>query len=225
MKVSVIVPVYNTDRYVAESIDSVLTQTRPADEVIVVDDGSTDRTPAILAGFGSRIIALRQEHLGVSAALNTGLARATGDYLAFNDADDVWMPEKLEQQCERLSKDPDLEAVFCQVRQFVSPDWQAEGSDLTERPHDQAGVIRQAMLIRRDAFDRVGPFDASVRVEFIDWFGRAQVLGLRICSLPEMLLLRRIHATNSGRLHARELREDSVHTLKRMLDLRRRGRV
>jgi glycosyltransferase involved in cell wall biosynthesis len=220
MRVSVIIPVHNTERYVAESIDSVLAQRRPADEVIVVDDGSTDRTPAVLAQFGSRITVLRQRHLGVSAALNAGLARATGDHLAFNDADDLWLPDKLTLQCELLAGEPGLEAAFGMVKQFVSPDWDG-GRDIAVPDHDQAGTSRPTMLIRRDAFDRIGLFDTSVQVEFIDWFARAQLQGLRTELVPQVLLLRRLHATNSGRLHGASHRRQNLQVLKRMLDARR----
>jgi len=223
MNVSVIIPVRNTERDVAESIDSVLAQTRPPDEVIVVDDGSTDRTPAILEGFGSHIVVLRQEQSGPSCAVNTGVARATGDLLAFNDADDLWVPEKLKLQCDLLSKEPEIEAVFSTVRQFISPDWDHGGHAPNQPHHGQAGVARPAMLIRRSSFDRIGLFDASLRIaDFIDWYGRAQVQGLRTHILSDVLLLRRIHATNTGRIHGDAQRQENLHALKRLLDTRRR---
>jgi glycosyltransferase involved in cell wall biosynthesis len=220
MKISVIIPVYNTERYVAESVDSVLAQTRPADEVIVVDDGSTDGTLCVLQQFGPRITVLQQEHRGVSAALNRGLAYATGNHLAFNDADDLWLPQKLELQCELLAREPTTEAVFSMVRQFVSPDWDG-GRNVAAPPPEQAGTIRTTMLIRRASFDRIGEFDTSVQVEFIDWYARAQVQGLKTQIVPQVLFLRRLHATNSGRLHGESHRRQNLQVLKRMLDARR----
>lgn len=223
MKISVVIPVYNTERYVAEAIDSVLAQTRPPHEIILVDDGSTDRTPAVLASFASRIVVVRQQQSGQTVALNAGIARATGDYLAFNDADDLWLPEKLAQQCALLAREPELDAVFGTVRQFISPDWlEAELSPGAEY-HDQPGVCRGAMLIRRSAFDRIGPFDPSLRlVDFLDWYGRAVAQGLRVHMLPDVVLQRRIHASNMGRRHRDAQRSEDLLVLKRMLDMRRR---
>ena len=224
MKISVVIPVYNTERYVAELIDSVLAQTRPPDEVIVVDDGSTDGTPAALKSFGTRIITLRQEQAGPSSALNTGIARATGNHLAFNDADDTWLPEKLRLQCDFLSEEPEIEAVFGMARQFISPDWHDGGGRPGEVAADQLGISRLTMLIRRNAFERIGLFDQSLRfIDFLDWYGRAQVQGLRTHMLPDILGLRRLHANNTGRVHGHAQRQENVLALKRMLDLRRRG--
>jgi glycosyltransferase involved in cell wall biosynthesis len=223
MRISVVIPVYNTERYVAEAIDSVLSQTRAPDEVIVVDDGSTDRTPAILESFASRIIVLRQEHCGPATTLNTGLARVTGDHLAFHDADDIWLPGKLKLQCDLLSTAPEIEAVFGMVRQFISPDWddRARHGELTQ---DFVGTVRPAMLIRRGAFERIGGFDPSLRViDFVDWYGRAQVQGLKTHVLPDVLMLRRLHATNTGRIHGDAQRQENMIALKRMLDMRRRA--
>ena len=220
MKVSVVIPVYNTERYVAASIESVLAQSRPADEIIVVDDGSTDLTPEILHGFGARIIVLRQAQSGPAVALNAGIARATGDLLAFQDADDLWSANKLQLQCELLSREPDVEAVFGMVRQFVSPDF-GGGEGLED--HEQPGFHKAAMLIRRPAFDRIGPFDGTLRhIEFVDWYGRATVQGLRSRMLPEVLVLRRIHADNNGRRNRDGQRNEDLLALKRVLDMRRR---
>jgi glycosyltransferase involved in cell wall biosynthesis len=222
MRVSVIIPVHNTERYVGEAIDSVLSQSRPPDEVIVVDDGSTDRTPAILNAMGGRITVLRQRQSGSAAALNAGIARATGDHLAFNDADDIWLPDKLKLQCNLLSKEPEIEAIFGMVRQFISPDWN-HGNDVPgDPPPDQLGVSKVTMVIRRDRFERIGMFDPSMRyIEFMEWYARAKVHELRTHMISEVLVLRRIHATNTGRVHADAQRQENLRALKRMLDLRR----
>jgi glycosyltransferase involved in cell wall biosynthesis len=224
MKISVVIPVYNTERYIAEAIDSVLAQSRPPDEIIVVDDGSTDRTLAILAQFVPRIVVVRQAHSGPAIALNRGIMRATGDYLAFNDADDIWLPEKLLQQCALMSNEPEIDAVFGAVRQFISADWMNQEGDIADGNNDQPGVCRAAMLIRRRAFDWIGPFDQAFRfVDFIDWYGRANALGLRVRMVPDVVVLRRIHATNTGRTHREAQRNEDLLALKRLLDMRRRG--
>ncbi len=93
--VAVIIPTYNRGHCVGEAIESVLDQTVPADEIIVVDDGSTDNTPEVLAGFGDRIIVISQVNRGVSAARNAGIARATSEWITFLDSDDVWYPNRI----------------------------------------------------------------------------------------------------------------------------------
>lgn len=111
--VSVIIPAYNHAEFLREAVDSALQQTVPPAQVIVVDDGSTDETPRILAAYGGRIRAIRQPNQGAGAARNAGLAEATGDYVAFLDSDDVWHPRKLERQLARFDADPDLGLVHC----------------------------------------------------------------------------------------------------------------
>lgn len=95
MRISTVITAYNTERYIASTIESVLRQTRPSDEIIVVDDGSTDGTPDILRGFGARLQVISQQNGGPSRSLNVAVAASTGDALAFLDGDDLWLPEKL----------------------------------------------------------------------------------------------------------------------------------
>ena len=103
--VSVVMAAYNYAPYISEAIESVLAQTRPPLDVIVVDDGSTDATPEVLAAFGDRIRVLRQTNQGASAARNRGIEAARGEYIAFIDADDVWKPRKLELQMALFDAD------------------------------------------------------------------------------------------------------------------------
>ena len=111
--VSVVIPVHNGERYLAEAIESALSQIYPAIEVIVVDDGSTDGTPAVIEGFGTSVQSLRQENAGVSNARNAGIAIARGDLIALLDADDVWLPDKIERQVGALRAHPRAGLVFC----------------------------------------------------------------------------------------------------------------
>ena len=108
MKISVVIPAYNAEQHIGRAIDSVLAQTRPADEIIVIDDGSTDATAEVIRSFGDRVTLIQQKNAGVSVARNTGIEAATGDWIAFLDADDEWLPEKLKRQAEHLSRNPDL---------------------------------------------------------------------------------------------------------------------
>lgn len=112
MKISAVIPAYNAEKHIARAIKSVLQQTRPADEIIVVDDGSADKTAEIVRGFGNKVILIEQKNAGVSVARNAGINAATGDWFAFLDADDEWLPEKLHRQSEHLSQNPGLKWTF-----------------------------------------------------------------------------------------------------------------
>ncbi len=108
IQVSVVIPSYNSDKYISRAIDSVLTQTRPPEEIIVVDDGSTDQTAQVVSLYGGRIEYIWQENAGSSVARNTGIEAARGKWIAFLDADDEWLPERLEEQFELLRRNHDL---------------------------------------------------------------------------------------------------------------------
>jgi glycosyltransferase involved in cell wall biosynthesis len=221
--VSVVIPVFNEERYVAAAISSVLDQTRPPDEVIVVDDGSADATPAVLASFGSRITVISQPNGGGADATNRGVAAASGDVLCFLDADDLWQPPKLATQMEWLSTHPETEAVFSHLRQFISEDLDQESAQrLVCPPSPQPGVSKSTMAIRREAFERVGAFDSGLRsVDFVDWFARALDHGLKMEILPDVMALRRLHTTNNGiRVRGSQMAEN-LTVLKRALDQRR----
>ena len=163
MRVSAIIAAYNAEAYIAEAVESVLGQTIPPDEVIVIDDGSTDGTRNVLDQFGDRITALNQSNSGQAVAVNSALATAQGDLIGFCDADDLWTPRKLELQLALLERQGDVEAVFGKVEQFVSPDVPDEQRErLKPAVAVMPGELKQCMLIRRAALDRAGPFDESL---------------------------------------------------------------
>jgi glycosyltransferase involved in cell wall biosynthesis len=223
MRISAIMTVYNTDGYVAAALDSVLSQTRPPDEVIVVDDGSTDGTPDVLRTYDTRVRIIRQDNFGAARALNVAIAAATGDAYAFLDADDLWLPEKQQIQCTALLADNNLEAVFGGVRQFVSPDLDAEAARQYVVSSDpQPGISKNTLLIRRDAFDRIGPFQEEFSaIEFFDWYARASALGLRSRMLSDVVALRRHHQGNTGRRLRSQQHSENLQAIKRALDMRR----
>jgi glycosyltransferase involved in cell wall biosynthesis len=108
VSVSVIIPAYNSEKFIRRAIDSVLAQTHPAEEIIVVDDGSTDSTGEIVQSYGPPVQYVRQDNAGPGAARNTGIRAAQGDWIAFLDSDDEWLPEKLQVQLDLLQRNPDL---------------------------------------------------------------------------------------------------------------------
>jgi glycosyltransferase involved in cell wall biosynthesis len=222
MRVTALIPAFNSEPYVADALESVLEQTRKIDEVIVINDGSTDRTANVLATFGDRIHVIEQENQGSPAALNAGLNVATGDLLCFLDADDVWSSTKTELQASLLAADPSLDAIFGMVRQFAHavPMSRAE---IPLRAHPpQPGISKNAMMIRRASFDRVGAFDATLPAsEFLQWYGRASMLPLRSRMLDEVVAFRRIHKTNIGRLMRTQQTREYLQSLKILLTRRR----
>ncbi|MES2460458.1 MAG: glycosyltransferase [Armatimonadota bacterium] len=220
--VSVIIAVYNGERYLAEAIESVLNQTRSVLEVIVVDDGSTDRSAAVAAGYGSAVRCFTRPHEGVSAALNFGVAQARGNLFAFLDADDLWHEDKIARQAAALRRPDAPDIVFAHAQPFVSPDVAASGESVSAAQDAAApGYLKGTMLLSRSTFARVGSFDTTRQLgDFIDWFLRAREAGLRSEMLPDVLLHRRIHGDNTG-IREKHLQSDYVKILKASLDRRR----
>ena len=170
--VSVIIPTYNRADLVGEAIESALRQTYPACEVIVVDDGSTDETPAVLARYGDAIRRVRTANRGCAAARNTGVGLARGDYLAFVDSDDLLMPDKLATQVPVLETHPEVGFVYGPILLF-GPELAGEVVDQPIRPDPEGSVAVEiflttrigfgSVLLRRSAVERVSGFDETLR--------------------------------------------------------------
>jgi glycosyltransferase involved in cell wall biosynthesis len=220
--VSVIIPVYNYDRYLGEAVESVLNQTYRNLEVIVVDDGSTDRSAEVAKSFAGRGVRYcHQVHAGIGPSRNKGVELARGEFIAFLDADDRWPLEKLERQLRTFEDDPELQMVFGQALQLQNgPAWEA-GINNKNPPGLVAGMVPGTMLIKGDAFARVGKFQDGLKVgEFIDWYARAVELKLRSLVMPDLFLWRRIHDSNQG-IRERQSVSDYARVLKAKLDRRR----
>lgn len=223
--VTCVIPVYNGERYLGEAIESVLGQTRPVDEIVVVDDGSTDGSSTVAEGYGDPVRCVRQENAGPAAASNRGIEAAGGEVIAFLDADDRWRPEKIERQLMRLETTPGLAAVFAHALNF----WEAELGEEAERFRGHRitlatpGYVRGTMLVRRSAFQAVGAFDPLLdHGEVQDWILRAREADLGIELLPDVLLDRRLHRGNRSRNLRQQSREEFLRLVKRNLD-RKRG--
>lgn len=220
--VSVIIPVYNAGKYVAEAIDSMLAQGVPV-EIIAVDDASTDDSLSILASYGKRIqVVTRAENGGIGAARNDGVRLARGEYIAFLDADDIWMPGKLAAQLTQLEADRSIGVSFAHLECFISSELAPHEAALRHCPKGpMPGYIAGAAVMRREVFQKVGEFDPRWKVgEFIDWLARAKAAGLVFDLLPDVFLRRRIHTTNTGVID-RDKRADYAHILKKALDAKR----
>jgi glycosyltransferase involved in cell wall biosynthesis len=213
--VSVVIPVRNGERFLAEAIESALGQSRPPREVIVVDDGSSDSTSEVAQAFAARVRHVPQPPLGVAAALNRGVGLARGDLLAFLDADDTWTHDKLELQLAALRERPRLDAVFGHLANV------GETGGIGDA---LAGWSRGTMLIHAEAFSHVGPFTQWRLGEFVEWYARAVDLGLELLMLPDVVLLRRVHDANVG-VQRRHERDEYARVLKAVLDRRRMERL
>jgi glycosyltransferase involved in cell wall biosynthesis len=219
--VSVVIPAFDAERYLREAIESVLAQTLAPAEVVVVDDGSADATAEVAAAFGPPVRCLRRDRAGVGAALNAGIHATRGELLAFLDADDYWLREKLELQVRALSVNPQLDFVLGHVSEFRSPDLSAaDGARLAPRPESMPAPSKGTMLIRREAFIRVGPFATDWTLgEFVDWYARAVDAGLEGEMLPDVVMMRRLHRANSG-IRDGGSRTDYVRVVRTILERR-----
>jgi glycosyltransferase involved in cell wall biosynthesis len=221
--VSVVIPVYNGERYLADAIRSVLDQRYRPLEVLVIDDGSTDGSGRVAREFGAAVQYHLRPHAGLAATRNHGTTLARGELLAFLDADDLWVEGKLARQVDALMAEPDLDGVFGRMEQFVSPELDpALQERLRPRTAELAALSPCTLLIRTTAYRRVGELDPRWKVgEFLDWLLKARELGLRTPMLDQLVLLRRIHSDNMG-LRERDARSDYARILQAALK-RRRG--
>lgn len=219
--VSVVIPTWNSASYLAEAISSVLGQTRPPTEVLVIDDGSHDDSPVIAASFGDPVRVVHQAHAGQGRARNHGAELAGGSWLAFLDADDLWLPHKLEVQLGVLSQRPETEIVFGRVEQFFSPELGRADEPTPLGGAEAAGLLPSSLCCRRDAFFRFGGFTEGLTMgETLNWYARAREHGAVIATVSDVVVRRRIHSANTGVTH-RDGRRQFNAQLKEMLDRRR----
>jgi glycosyltransferase involved in cell wall biosynthesis len=194
-KISVIIPVYNGERFLADAIESTLGQTLSADEIIVVDDGSTDGSAEVARRFANDVVIVSQANAGLSAARNAGIAAASGEFIALLDCDDLMHPQRLQLQSQALQSLPEVDAVFC--LQSLFHDGQPVGAPSEWQAANRPGVAAGAMFARRSLFDRFGLFPPQVRLgEFVAWFHHVQTLGCVHHVVEAPLLKRRLHATS-----------------------------
>jgi hypothetical protein len=229
LPISVVIPAYNSEAFIGETLDSVRAQSAPPSEVIVVDDGSADATSRVAAERGARVI--RQANQGVSVARNTGVAAATGEWVAFLDSDDLWAPDKLEAQWEVVRTHPQIGFIFTDEAQFDAggvtlesffrsrPNYQRiqrraagpgivllETDSLVEGVMDGNFLVPSSWLVKRSLLEAAGPFNPA-----LSGAGEDRELSLRLLRLSEAaaverpLLRRRLRpgsvSTNEAKMH------------------------
>src|SRR5262245_61303428 len=198
-RVSVVIPCYNGKRYLAETIRSVLHQNYEPLEIIVVDDGSNDGSGEAVAAFGAAVRYERQPHRGAAAARNRGVDLATGQALAFLDADDLWVDQALPRMVRALDHHPTVGMVVGRVEQFVSPELGAADHALATSTGPVVARLFGSLLVRRTEFDRVGGFSPHLSTgELVDWMMRADDAGVSSTTITDVVLRRRLHRTNHG---------------------------
>jgi len=226
--ISVVIPAYNAAAYLEEAVRSVCDQTVPPRRIIVVDDGSTDATPDVAdslqrAALGPGIELIRQENGGPASALNRGAALVEHGLIAFQAADDIWVPEKTRWQLQALDEGADV--VFGHSQNFISPELDdAAKARLHCPPDPMPSELCSVLLTRVETFRAVGWFKAQNRIgESLDWLSRANDMGLKSRILPQVVALRRLHGRNFSLTRNADAQE-YLHLLKGMLD-RRRGQT
>jgi glycosyltransferase involved in cell wall biosynthesis len=195
---SLVVPVHNGSNYLAEALDSALSQSRRPDEILVVDDGSSDDPTPIIARFAS-VRCFRQPQGGTPSARNRGVTLTTGDLIAFLDHDDLLSNRSLEVRVEAMREDSKIAYVYGIVEQFISPElgWDARERLRAKLP-TVSGRTAGSTMIRRGAFERVGEFAPNLLSGYmIDWVSRCDAAGLSNRAIPDVVLRRRVHGSNS----------------------------
>lgn len=195
--ISVIIPAFNAEKYLADAIESIQAQKYDPLEIIVVDDGSLDRTAQIANELKAPIRYFHQDHQGQPIASNSGLERARGEIIAFLDADDLWTEPKLENQLIQLNSDPSLDFVLGQVQRFYSKDTTDRGSEIVKVPENWMALSHGAGLFRKSIFTKVGLFDPEMKFcADIDWFMRAREKNASFIVTEDIVLLYRRHQSN-----------------------------
>ena len=172
-KVSIIIPTYNHKRYIRESVGSALSQTYPNIEVLVVDDGSTDQTLAVLVenAYLPRINYIYKPNGGTSSALNTGIARATGKYISWLSADDVFRPEKITRQVAKMESEPSLGLIYSsfaaidglgKIQYEVHSQYYEDKKEMVIKLAEGCFINGSTVMMRKSALDKVGKFDETL---------------------------------------------------------------
>ncbi len=213
--VSIIMPVYNGEKYVAQALESVFKDFYRPIEVIAVDDGSTDNTAQIIGHYDD-VQHIYQTNQGVSSAINKGIAASSGELIAFMGCDDLWQSNRLTATVSYFHQHPETDYVLgklmmfletgCDVPSWVRPEW-------LKAPQEASNT--GVMVARRAVFDHVGLFNKGRNSGWeTEWLVRANEAGVPMARLPEVVLRRRIHGENLSAKRMR-MRKDNLMSIAR----------
>ena len=216
--ISAVITAYNSAAFIRDAIESVLRQTiRPA-EIIIVDDGSTDATLELVCALGMDIRYFYQDNRGGPAARNQGVALARGETIAFLDADDAWLPNRLADLSARIIEEDAVSIVCGRARAFKNEAW----TEALESGPGRAEAFLMSFgcaLIRRHVFNLIGPVDVTLRHgEDLDWFLRCREQKVPIATIDDVVLLYRRHEQNMTRNFVAG-RDGLMRTVKELLDV------
>jgi len=206
-KISIIIPVYNGQKYLREAIESVFAQTYKNYELIVVDDGSNDRTCDVIQSYGSRLCGIPKENGGVASALNCGLQRASGDYIAWLSHDDLFLPNKLERQVDYLKRFAQFKACYTDydiidengnVIQEVKTPWFPRQEALRIL-FGMAYINGSTMMIERSCFEKIGLFSEHLNYTQDTEMWLRLLRHFEIGRVPEILGKWRNHSSQGSR--------------------------
>jgi glycosyltransferase involved in cell wall biosynthesis len=220
--ISVIIPARDHGRYIGEALESVLVQSLPAAEIIVIDDGSQDDTAGVVSRFAARVRYHYTGKKGAGAARNLGVRLSSGEMIAHLDADDVWAPGKLERQAREFSAAPDLDIAGGMMQPFFSRE---TNPDLKRKiacsPVPLPGFSASVLLVRRSSFFKVGFYREDMRLgQDLEWFLRAREVPLKEKMVGELVAYRRLHDRNCSQPSPND-RAERLRVLKESLDRRR----
>jgi glycosyltransferase involved in cell wall biosynthesis len=203
--ISAVVATYQAERFIGPAIESILAQTRPPDEVVVVDDGSTDATATVLERFAGRVHVVRQDNRGYPAAMNRAVAQSSGDFVALCGADDLWEPRKLEWQEQAILAHPEVDVLFGHAVLFGAINANHPGPPqvgvldnrtLLHSLFRLCLVCAPSVVLRRSLYDRLGPFRENFNGDDYDYWFRCLRAGARFYFDPRRLVNYRRHDGN-----------------------------
>jgi glycosyltransferase involved in cell wall biosynthesis len=203
LSVGAAIPVFNCAAFVADAIRSVLAQGYPVEDIVVVDDGSDDGSALAASNLGAPVRVVRSAHAGVAAARSHAASLLRTDVVLMLDADDLLTPRSVHSRMRVLNGRPEVDIVFGFVRNFAKS---RDGQPLAFGEPLPAHTVG-SMLVRRSAFERVGPFTPGLRAEGLDWLLRAHEVGLVKATVGEQVLWRRVHGANSSLADHRTVNE------------------
>lgn len=220
-KVSVIIPTYNRENYICEAIDSILSQTYKDFEIIIVDDGSTDNTKDIIKKYENKVLYFYQANAGPGAARNRGIKEAKGELIAFLDADDVWLPDKLKSEIEVFDKSSACDLVYCNG-EFIDEEGRSlkrnvccsSGLSKTEevsfdRILEKWDIYPSMVMVKKNILIEFGGFDEEYGFEeYILWFNIAQ--KYKIFYLDENLVKRKFSIQSLTHRDPRKMRNREI---------------
>lgn len=224
MLVSVILPVYNGERFIREAVESIWKQTSPPGEIIVVDDGSSDRSKIVIEQLKSQspipFIHIQQENKGSAVARNVAVRAASGDVISFIDVDDIWEKDYLEIQLSHLNHTDSPGFVICHFLSFLDKDVDGESN---EKPYwvredhlkiPQPGYLPSCFVVKRTVFEMLGMFDTDLRFVYdMNWFKIAKDRKIPFEIEKKVLVRRRIHLNNKAR-NLKELQENVLKVVR-----------